>query len=243
MGLSGLAFRYPVGSDKLIRPIYLHRHISSLSFSIFTWIFPRANIGCKRIPVTSAGIQKNGNMWKSLVGNLVNIVPWVFGLGTPQGHYSPGYPAGFSTYCRLEESRLSSLVNKQIVLRTYHRLLRCQLVLSKRLFKRFVTIWVVIIRFFLAIWVLEFCQKISFLSFVDIQFLIFVTIWGFRFCQNLGFEFCHNLSFFYFCHNLNFWILSLLKFFLQFDFWMIVTIQFFTLGHKMSFWVLSEFEF
>ena len=38
---------------------------------------PRGNIGCKRIPVTSAGLRKNGNMWKSLGCILVNIVPWV----------------------------------------------------------------------------------------------------------------------------------------------------------------------
>ena len=36
----------------------------------------RGNIVCKRIPVTSAGLQKNGNRWKSLGGILVNIVPW-----------------------------------------------------------------------------------------------------------------------------------------------------------------------
>ena len=52
-------------------------------------------------------------MWKILGGILVNIflgrfqgqkplgpaAPWVFGLGTPQGQYSPGYPPVFSTYC------------------------------------------------------------------------------------------------------------------------------------------------
>ena len=52
-------------------------------------------------------------MWKSLRGILVNIVPRrfqgqkpsghaaprVFGLGTPKGQYSSGYPLGFSTCC------------------------------------------------------------------------------------------------------------------------------------------------
>ena len=42
---------------------------------IFTTVLPRGNIGCKRIPVTSARLRKNGNMWKSLGGILLNIVP------------------------------------------------------------------------------------------------------------------------------------------------------------------------
>ena len=59
--------------------------LPSPSSYVFTRILPRGNIGCKRISVTSAGLQKNFNMWKSHGGILVNIVPREF--------------QGFSTYC------------------------------------------------------------------------------------------------------------------------------------------------
>ena len=36
------------------------------------------NIGCKRIRVTSAGLRKNGNMWKSLLG----VSWWILSLGS-----------------------------------------------------------------------------------------------------------------------------------------------------------------
>ena len=44
-----------------------HRKVSSKCI-INMSILPRSNIGCKRIPVTSVGLQKNGSMWKSLGG-------------------------------------------------------------------------------------------------------------------------------------------------------------------------------
>ena len=64
------------------RPVWPKNHAGSENTQqdfcfggFFTTIIPRSNIGCKRIPVTSAGLQNNGYMWKSLGGILGNIVP------------------------------------------------------------------------------------------------------------------------------------------------------------------------
>ena len=133
---------------------------------------------------------------------------------------------------------------------TSHRLSRCQVVLTKRMFK-FGQKWSCQN---LSFWVFsqfnfEFCHNLSFwfssqfefsipffklLIFVIIQVMSFVRTWVFGLCHNLSFlvlsqfEFLSFLKIWFFelCHNLSF-----------------VTIWVFEFCFNLSFWVFSQFGF
>ena len=75
---------------------------------------------------------------------------------------------------------------------------------------------------FARLWVVEFCQSLSFWVLSESEFWILIE-----------FEFWQNLSFFYFCQHLNFWLVRII-FFLK-DFWSFVAIWVFEFGHSLSF--------
>ena len=128
--------------------------------------------------------------------------------------------------------------SRKAALRTYHWLLRCQSVFTKR------------------------CHYYSFLKSVTFDFSSFVTIWVFEFVTIRVFKLCHNLRFwvlsqfeflsfdtvwvFEFSHNLIFWVLYQFDFFFKFFHNLsfgVVTIWVFEFCRDLSFRVLSQFRF
>ena len=101
------------------------------------------------------------------------------------------------------KSRLikNSSILQKAALSTSHRLLRCQVVLTKRLFKvlKLSIVRIFVFLSFVTIWVLEFCHNLSFLN--------FVAIWMFEFGHNLSFWVLSQFKFLSF-HNFSLWVLS-----------------------------------